>query len=142
EDRAAVAELLRDVEAVVHLGGVSTEAPFGPILAANIVGVFHLYEGARLHGARRVVFASSNHVIGFYRQDEVIDTRVPPRPDTYYGVSKAFGENLSRYYWERHGIEPVCLRIGSCFPKPTNRRMLSTWLSYDDLERLVVASLT
>src|SRR5688572_11145983 len=81
EDRAAMAELLRGVDAVVHMGGVSVEAPFDPILAANIVGLYNLYEGARRHGTRRVVFASSNHVTGFYRQDEVIDARVPPRPD-------------------------------------------------------------
>jgi uronate dehydrogenase len=142
EDRAAMAELLRGVDAVVHLGGVSIEAPFDPILAANIVGLYNLYEGARRHGTKRVVFASSNHVTGFYRQDEVIDARVPARPDTLYGVSKAFGEDLSRYYWDRHGIETVCLRIGSSLPAPKDRRMLSTYLSYDDLERLVVASLT
>ncbi len=88
------------------------------------------------------MFASSNHVTGFYRQDEVIDPRAPMRPDSYYGLSKAFGENLSRFYFDRYGIETVCLRIGSSFPEPKDRRMLATWLSYDDLERLVVASLT
>jgi uronate dehydrogenase len=142
EDAAAVDQLLAGVDAVVHLGGVSVEGPFEPILQANIVGVYNLYEAARRQRVRRIVYASSNHVTGFYRQDEVIDARAPLRPDGYYGVSKAFGENLSRFYFDRYGIETVCLRIGSSFPEPKNRRMLATWLSYDDLERLVVASLT
>ena len=142
ENRAAVHALLAGIDAVVHLGGISTEQPFDAILQANIVGAYNLYEAARQHGVRRIVFASSNHVTGFYRQDEVVDATMPVRPDGYYGLSKAFGENLSRFYFDRYGIETVCLRIGSSFPEPKDRRMLATWLSYDDLERLVVASLT
>lgn len=141
-DKAAVDALLQGVDAVVHLGGVSVEKSFETVLPANIVGTYHVYEGARRHGARRIVFASSNHVTGFYRQSEVIGTDAPPRPDGYYGLSKAFGENLAQFYWDRHGIETVSLRIGSSFPEPRDRRMLSTWMSYDDLERLVMASLT
>jgi uronate dehydrogenase len=142
QDAAAVHALVADVEAIVHLGGVSVEGPFGPILEANIVGAWNLYEAARKHGTKRIVFASSNHVTGFYRQDEVVGTADPMRPDGHYGLSKAFGENLSRFYFDRYGLETVCLRIGSSFPEPKDRRMLATWLSYDDLERLVVASLT
>jgi uronate dehydrogenase len=142
EDAAAMLALLAGVDAVVHLGGVSIEGPFHPILQANVVGVFNLYEAARHHGTRRVVFASSNHVTGFYGQDEVISPRDPVRPDGYYGLSKAYGENLSRFYFDRYGIETVCLRIGSSFAEPRDRRMLATWMSYDDLERLVVASLS
>ena len=141
EDRAAVLALLEGVDAVVHLGGISTEQPFEPILAANVVGVYNLYEAARRHGVRRIVFASSNHVTGFYRQDEVVDPFDPVRPDGLYGLSKAWGENLSRFYFDRYGIETACLRIGSSFPEPKDRRMLATWLSYDDLERLVRACL-
>ena len=142
EDADAVLVLLAGVDAVVHLGGVSTEQPWAPILQANIIGVYNLYEAARKQGVKRVVFASSNHVTGFYRQDRVIDAHDPVRPDGLYGVSKAFGENLSRFYFDRYGIETVCVRIGSSFPEPRDRRMLATWLSYDDLERLVVACLT
>ena len=141
QDAAAVHELVRGVQAVVHLGGVSVEGPFEPILQANIIGTYNLYEAARKHGVKRIVFASSNHVTGFYRQDEVIDARMPMRPDGHYGLSKAFGENLAQYYFDRYGIETVSLRIGSSFPAPVDRRMLATWLSYDDLERLVVAAL-
>jgi uronate dehydrogenase len=142
EDRAAVDALLQGMSAVVHLGGISTEGPFDAILQANIVGTYNVYEAARRHGVKRIVFASSNHVTGFYRQDEVVDATMPMRPDGHYGLSKAFGENLARFYFDRYGIESVCLRIGSSFPEPKDRRMLATWLSYDDLERLVLASLT
>ena len=142
QDADAVQALLKDVDAVVHLGGVSVEGPFEPILQANIIGAYNLYEAARRQGVKRVVFASSNHVTGFYRQDEVIDPRMPMRPDGHYGLSKAFGENLAQFYFDRYGVETVSLRIGSSFPEPKDRRMLATWMSYDDLERLVVASLT
>jgi uronate dehydrogenase len=136
-DRAAVHDLLKGVDAVVHLGGISVETPFAPILNANIVGVHNLYEAARQHGVRRIVFASSNHVIGFYKQTETIDTEALMRPDTMYGVSKAFGELLSRFYFDRYGIETVCLRIGSAYSEPLDRRMMSTFLSFDDLTELV-----
>ncbi|WP_088278548.1 NAD(P)-dependent oxidoreductase [Ideonella sp. A 288] len=142
EDKAAVMALLEGVDAVVHLGGVSTEHAFETILPANIVGAYHVYEAARVHGVRRIVFASSNHVTGFHRQSETIGPRDPVRPDGYYGLSKAFGENLAQFYFDRHGLETVSLRIGSSFPEPVDRRMLATWLSYDDLERLVVAALS
>ena len=142
EDAAAVDRIVAGCQAIVHLGGISTDGPFAPILAANVLGVWNLYEAARKHGVRRIVFASSNHVTGFYRQDEVVSPRDPVRPDGHYGLSKAWGENVGRFYFDRYGIESVCLRIGSSFPEPKDRRMLATWLSYDDLERLVVASLT
>ena len=141
ENRAAVDALLQGMDAVVHLGGISTEQPFDAVLQANIVGAYNLYEAARRHGVKRIVFASSNHVTGFYRQDEVIDATMPARPDGHYGISKAFGEDLSRFYFDRYGIETVCLRIGSSFPEPKDRRMLSTFLSYDDLVELVRCSL-
>jgi uronate dehydrogenase len=140
-DKMAVHALVADADAIVHLGGVSVERPFEEILPANIQGTYHLYEAARRHGVRRVVFASSNHVTGYYRQGEVIDTNAPTRPDGYYGISKVFGEQLSRFYFDRYGIETVCLRIGSSYPEPVDRRMLFTWLSYDDLEQLVCRAL-
>ena len=142
EDKSEMMELLKGVDAVVHMGGVSTEQPWEPILAGNIIGAVNLYESARLNGVKRIIFASSNHVTGFYRQDEVLTPRSAPKPDGFYGLSKAFGEDLAQLYWDRWGIETVSVRIGSSFVEPKDRRMLSTWLSYDDLERLVVAALT
>jgi uronate dehydrogenase len=136
-DKQAVDELVRGCDAIVHLGGVSIERPFEEILEANIKGVFHLYEGARRHSVKRIVFASSNHVIGFHKQGEMIDASCAKRPDGYYGLSKSYGEDLSRFYFDRYGIETACLRIGSSFPEPKDRRMLITWLSYRDLTELV-----
>jgi uronate dehydrogenase len=141
-DAGAVMGMMQGVDAVVHLGGVSTEAAFEPILQGNILGVFNLYEAARKQGVKRIVFASSNHVTGFYKQSETINASHPPRPDSLYGVSKAFGEDLSRFYFDRYGIETACVRIGSSFPEPKDRRMLATWLSFDDLHRLITACLT
>ena len=136
-DKHAVDALVRGCDAIVHLGGVSVERPFEEILEANIKGVFHIYEGARRHGVKRVIFASSNHVVGFHRQGEVLDADCAKRPDGYYGLSKSYGEDLSRFYFDRFGIETACLRIGSSVPEPKDRRMLVTWLSYRDLVELV-----
>jgi uronate dehydrogenase len=138
----AMQDLLDGVDAVVHMGGVSTEQSWHKILPSNIVGMVNLYEAARHHGVKRIVFASSNHVTGFYRQDEVVSPKDPVRPDGFYGLSKAFGENLAQLYWDRHGIETVSLRIGSSYAAPKDRRMLATWMSFDDTERLIVAALT
>ena len=140
-DKAAVAALAEGVDAIVHLGGISVERSFEEILEANIRGTFHVYEAARLHGVKRIVFASSNHVTGFYSQDEQIDAHSPRRPDGYYGLSKAYGEDLATFYFHRYGIETVSLRIGSSFPEPRNLRMLATWLSYTDLEHLIARAL-
>jgi uronate dehydrogenase len=136
-DKHAVDELVRGCDAIVHMGGVSTEKSFEEILDANIRGVFHIYEAARRHGATRVVFASSNHVIGFHKQGEMLDADSPRRPDGYYGLSKSYGEDVARFYFDRYGIETACLRIGSSFPEPKDRRMLVTWLSYGDLTELI-----
>ncbi|WP_268799506.1 NAD-dependent epimerase/dehydratase family protein [Pseudomonas huanghezhanensis] len=141
-DKAAVHQLVEGVDAIVHFGGVSVERPFEEILGANISGTFHIYEAARRHGVKRVIFASSNHVIGFYRQDEKIDASAAKRPDSYYGLSKSYGEDMASFYFDRYGIETVSIRIGSSFPEPQNRRMMSTWLSYDDLTQLIYRGLT
>lgn len=141
-DRGAVHALLQGVQAVVHLGGVSVEKPFDVVLPANITGLFNLYEAARLNGTRRIVFASSNHVTGCYEQACTVGPSDPPRPDGYYGLSKLFGEGMASLYWDRYGIETVCLRIGSGLPQPPDHRGLHTWLSLPDLARLVTASLS
>nr|WP_024309153.1 NAD(P)-dependent oxidoreductase [Pseudomonas sp. P818] len=140
-DKAGVHQLVEGVDAILHFGGVSVERPFEEILGANICGVFHIYEAARRHGVQRVVFASSNHVIGFYKQDQRLDANSPRRPDGYYGLSKSYGEDMASFYFDRYGIETVSIRIGSSFPEPANRRMMSTWLSYDDLTQLIERAL-
>ena len=140
-DKQAVHQLVEGVDAILHFGGVSVERPFEEILGANISGVFHIYEAARKHGVKRVIFASSNHVIGFYKQDQTLDALSPRRPDGYYGLSKSYGEDVASFYFDRYGIETVSIRIGSSFPEPQNRRMMSTWLSFDDLTQLIECSL-
>jgi len=140
-DRQAVDALAADCDAIIHLGGVSVERPFEEILEANIKGVFNLYEAARRQGVRRIVFASSNHVTGFYRQDERIDATARKRPDGYYGLSKSFGEDMAQMYFDRYGIETVSIRIGSVFPEPKDRRMMASWMSYDDFHELLRRSL-
>lgn len=140
-DAPAVQSLMEGVDAIVHFGGISVEAPFDAILAANIVGLNNLYVAAQQHGVKRIVYASSNHVTGFYPVEQTVDPTMPQRPDGLYGVSKCFGEALSRYYFDRFGLETVCLRIGSCFEAPRNPRMLTTYLSYADCIAAVRAAL-
>ncbi|WP_417790925.1 NAD-dependent epimerase/dehydratase family protein [Stutzerimonas xanthomarina] len=140
-DKAAVHTLCEGVDVIVHFGGVSVERPFEEVLDGNIRGVFHIYEAARKHSIKRVVFASSNHVIGFHKQTETIDASAPRRPDSYYGLSKSYGEDMASFYYDRYGIETVSIRIGSSFPEPLNRRMMATYLSYRDLTSLIERSL-
>jgi uronate dehydrogenase len=140
-DAPKVLKLLEGADAVVHLGGVSVESPFEPLLAANFQGTHNLYEAARLQRVRRVVFASSNHVVGCYPQGQRVDLNDTTRPDGNYGLSKLFGEGLASLYWHRYGLESVSLRIGSATPAPQDRRALSTWISPADLSELVLCSL-
>jgi len=129
-------------DACVHLAGIPVEAPFPDILQANIAGTWAVLEAARREGCHRVVFASSNHVTGFHPAGERIGPGAPPRPDTFYGVSKAAGEALGSLYHDKFGLSVACLRIGTALERPQNRRHLSTWISPGDLGRLVRACLS
>jgi uronate dehydrogenase len=145
-DKAALREAVRGVDAIIHLAGISLEASFEKILRSNIEGTYNLYEAAREEGVGRIVFASSNHAVGFtphpQGDDPLIPIDTPHRPDTFYGLSKSFGEDLAQLYWDKHGLETVSVRIGSCFPEPTSVRMLSIWMSPADGARLFHAALT
>ena len=139
-DIAKMADALRitkGVDAIVHLGGYSVEGPWREILQANIVGCYNVFEAARRNGVKRIVFATSNHAVGFYRRDEVIDHRVYPRPDSRYGVSKAFGEALGSLYADKYGMQLLMIRIGNVNPVPIDKRRLSIWCSPRDLAQLV-----
>jgi uronate dehydrogenase len=138
-DGVTMLRLAEGCGAIVHLGGVSSEHPFEEVLGPNIRGLYHIYEAARRERAR-VVFASSNHAVGFHERSETISAEDAFLPDGYYGLSKAYGELMGRLYWFKHGVESVFLRIGSCFPEPSNARMLASWLSYPDFVRLVSRS--
>ena len=129
------------VDAVVHMAGQPTEAPWPVVREANIEGTFQLFEAARRAGVSRIVYASSNHSVGFTPVTRGLPADTSPRPDTLYGVSKAFGEALARYYVERYGMRVACVRIGTFAPRPPDLRSLSTWLSPGDCARLVDACL-
>jgi len=134
-----VRRIVAGTDAIIHFGGIGLERPFRSIIDANILGLTHLFEAARKN-RQRVIFASSNHATGFYERGVTLGVTDPMRPDGYYGLSKAYGELLGRMMFDKHGIESVHVRIGSCLPQPTEARHLSTWLSHDDLERLIVTA--
>jgi uronate dehydrogenase len=127
----------RGVDAIVHLGGISGEGAWEAILETNIIGTYNIFEAARINGVKRVVFATSNHAVGFYRRDETIDHRVYPRPDSRYGVSKVFGEAIGSLYADKHGLEVFNIRIGNVNPRPIDKRRLSIWISPRDIAQLV-----
>lgn len=173
-DLAAMTEACRGADAVIHLAGIAWEAPWPQILEVNIHGTYVAFEAARRAGVPRVVFASSNHAVGMYEYEGapeiyrfgsgvMIDATAPLRPDSLYGVSKAYGEALGRYFSEKFGLSVYCLRIGSIradddprsqhvransaawLPPMSEeqrlRRYAATWMSHADFARLVDACL-
>jgi uronate dehydrogenase len=136
-DAAQVDRIVAGVDGIVHLGGVSIERPWEEILGANIVGCYNLFEAAHRHRVERVVFASSNHAVGFYPRRRRIGTEAPVRPDSRYGVSKAFGEALAALYAYKHGLRVTCLRIGNVADAPADHRRLAIWLKPEDLVQLI-----
>ncbi|SDH13563.1 NAD dependent epimerase/dehydratase family protein [Lentzea fradiae] len=142
-DMATMEAATRDVDAVIHLGGYSLEESWDKILHVNIDGTHTVLEAARRSGVRRVVLASSNHAVGYVeRANGTAGDYLFPRPDTYYGVSKVAKEALGSLYADRYGMDVIALRIGSCFEKPLDVRMLASWLSPDDCARLCEACLS
>ncbi|AWN51825.1 NAD(P)-dependent oxidoreductase [Methylobacterium sp. 17Sr1-1] len=141
-DAAAVDRLLEGTEVLVHMAGTSVEKPLPEVIENNLRALQAVYEGARRHRLRRVIFASSNHAFGMHSVNDRLAIDAPFRPDGAYGLSKAWGELMGQMYWDRHGIEGVALRIGSALPRPTEFRHLSTWLGHDDLAQLVLRSIT
>lgn len=141
-DGVTMLQLAEGCQAILHFGGASTDQPFEVVLGPNLRGLYHIYEAARREGAR-VLFASSNHAIGFHERPQGNQAKLEAdcafRPDSFYGLSKAYGELMGRLYWDKHGVENLNVRIGSSFPEAVDARMLATWLSYDDLARLCIA---
>jgi uronate dehydrogenase len=136
-DMAAVERMVAGCDGIVHLGGVSGEASWDKILESNIVGLYNVFEAARRAGVRRIVMATSNHAVGFYPRSQTIDHRVIPRPDSRYGVSKAFSEALASLYADKHGIGFLLTRIGNFGERPIDKRRLSIWISPRDYTQLV-----
>lgn len=137
---AEITALLQGAGMVVHFGAIGDEAPFDRILESNIVGAYNVWEAAYRNKLRRVVYASSIHAVGMHAKTDFIGIDAPHRPDTYYGLAKCFAEDLASMYWDKRGVESVCLRILSC-AQVNNARALGSWLSYDDLIHLVQQSI-
>lgn len=135
----AMLEVLAGAEMVVHFGAIGDEAPWDDILQSNIIGAYNVWEAAYRCGIKRVVYASSVHAVGMHKKTDTIGLDAPHRPDTYYGLAKCFSEDLASLYWDKRGIEAVCMRIFSC-AQANNARSIGTWLSYDDLIHLVERS--
>ena len=136
-DFDAVRAAVDGVDAVVHMGGIASEGTWEGILSSNIVGTYHVMEAARQTGAKRVIYASSVHAIGFYPRSQTIGVDVTVRPDSRYGVSKAFGESIGALYADKYGLEVMAVRIGNAFPEPIDERRLSIWTSHRDLAQLI-----
>jgi uronate dehydrogenase len=140
-DLTTITALLKDADMVVHFGAIGDEAPFDDILQSNIVGAYNIWEAAYKNGVRRVIYASSIHAVGMHKKTDFIGTDAPHRPDTYYGLAKCFAEDLASLYWDKRGVESVCLRILSA-SQVSNPRAVGSWLSYDDLIQLVEKSIS
>ena len=141
-DFDAVMAAVEGCDAVVHFGAAPMEKPWAEILNSSIIGGYNLYEAARRHGIRRIVYASSIHAVGYVRREDGADTDTEHRPDSLYGVSKCFMEDLAKLYFDKFRIETAALRINSCFPEPADRRHLATWMSFRDCVQLVERCLT
>ena len=139
-DLAAMEAILKDATMVVHFGAIGDEAPWDDILQSNIIGAYNVWEAAYRQGVKRVVYASSVHAVGMHLKTDTIGLDAPHKPDTYYGLAKCFAEDLASLYWDKRGIESVCMRIFSC-AQATNARSIGTWLSYGDLIHLVERSI-
>jgi uronate dehydrogenase len=139
-DLAVMSEVeaaIEGAQGIVHLGGFSIEGPWETILDANIIGCYNLFEAARRRGVERIVFASSNHAMGFYPRQRRVGIEAPVRPDSRYGVSKAFGEALAAFYAYKHGLRVASIRIGNFGEAPIDERRLAIWLKPEDLVQLI-----
>lgn len=136
QDLDAMVAVLEGADMVVHFGAIGDEAPFETLLGPNFIGAYNVWEAAHRNGLRRVVYASSIHAVGMHKKTDFIGIDAPHRPDTFYGLAKCFAEDLASLYWDKRGLESVCMRILSC-AQVTNPRAVGSWLSYDDLIHLV-----
>jgi uronate dehydrogenase len=138
-DDVALDDAVADVDAVVHLAAIAAETDLETALASHVGLAHRVLESMRRHGVGRIVYASSNHAVGFTPRESMLPVGARARPDSFYGLGKVAGEGLCSLYHDRHGIAAACLRIGSFRERPTTRRHLSTWLSHGDAVRLVDA---
>jgi len=139
-DMGSLVAAMRGIDCVVHMAGMPVEPEvnaWNQVLPANIIGVHNLFEAARIAGVKRVLFASSHHAAGFHRRDTPTLETLVPRPDSYYGVSKVFGEAMGRMYADKFGLQVLSLRIGAYRERPSDLRQLAVWISPRDMVELV-----
>lgn len=142
-DSEFVTSITGGVDAVIHLAGcVGPDFSFDEVLTANMIGTHNVFAACREHKVTRVVYASSHHAVGFYRRDDQIDETVPHRPDSQYGLSKAFGESVARYYADKFAIDVLAIRIGFSAEQVIDERRLHTWISPRDLMQLIEIGLS
>ena len=151
------------IDTVVHLAGnASVSANWESLSLNNFTGTENVFNACKETGVKKIIFASSNHAVGLFENDtpykeiisgkykdtsknyKLISPHCEVRPDSLYGVSKAFGENLGRFYYENYNIKVACLRIGSVLPDnnpkvKNSNRFFSTWCSHDDIAGLIDA---
>jgi len=151
QDIAALERAFAGCETVVHLAGFpNVETPWPDIYGTNILGTYNAFEAARRCGVKRVIFASSNHAVGMHEMENypaiyepgfglIVRTDGEYRPDSLYGVWKAFGETLGRFYSDHHGLQVTCVRIGSMTkaddPRDESVRTSSGWLKLTDEQK-------
>jgi uronate dehydrogenase len=136
-----IESLTKTVSMIIHFGAIVDELPFETLLAPNFIGSYNIWESARRNNVKRVIYASSIHAVGMYSKTKTINPSTHHRPDGFYGLSKCFTEDLAKMYFDKNGIEAVCLRIATCAPV-TTERSLTSWLSYNDLVLLVTRAIT
>lgn len=136
-DREALRQAMQGVRAVIHLAGCTTDADIDSQIEGNVRGTYNVFEAARDAGVERVVYASSHHAVGYYPRERRIGTDVLMRPDSRYGLTKGFGEQVGALFADKYGLRVLCVRIGFVNDKPVDRRRLSIWSSWRDLAQLV-----
>jgi uronate dehydrogenase len=141
-DIAALEAAMEGMDGVIHLAAVPNEQAWDVMLQNNVVGTWNVYEAAFRQGVKRVVFGSSNHVVGFYPRGVRLDHTAPSRPDSRYGLTKCWGEDVGSLYADKYGVKSLHIRIGNAFPVPQNLRTMALWISARDLAQLVVIGLT
>jgi uronate dehydrogenase len=141
-DLAALEAAMQGMDGVIHLAAIPNEQPWDVMLRTNVVGTANVYEAAFRKGVRRVVFGSSNHAVGFYPRSQRIDTTVPCRPDSRYGLTKCWGEDVGALYADKYGVKSLHIRIGNALGAPNSLRTMAIWISIRDLAQLVMIGLT
>lgn len=141
-DMAALEAAMDGVDGIVHLAAVPTELSWDVMIQNNVVGTANVYEAAFRRGVKRVVFGSSNHAVGFYPRGVRLDHTSPCRPDTRYGLTKCWGEDVGSLYADKYGVKSLHIRIGNALGPPQSLRTMAIWISARDLAQLVMIGLT